>query len=256
MLQFQARLAALFPGCVLHHFSGALLEPGGVPQGARVAPLVANAAVWDDQFGWHRDAQPAEAAPDSPWAARFGLHQNREPGAGNTAAAICSRKLICRPRLRLMQPALTAVAPARAGRPRLVSAVLYLNPEWRLEWDAETLFVDPPTAAGLLVRPAPGRVALMDQDVLHRLSAPSVRGKKRSRGGGAARWGIPLLMYRPAACSCVAEPGPECCLSVSCRVARVLSLLSEGGGEAAVLLRVEARLLAERHRGGGRQRRR
>lgn len=138
MLRFQARLARLLPRCALHHFSGALLEPGGVPQGARVAPLVANAAVWDDQFGWHRDAQPAEASAESPWAARFGLHSNREP-----------------------------------GRPRLVSAVVYLNDEWPPEWDADTLFADPPSGGGLLVRAVPGRVTLMDQDVLHRLSAPA-----------------------------------------------------------------------------------
>jgi hypothetical protein len=52
---------------------------------------------------------------------------------------------------------------------------VYLNgPQpWTPGMDAETLFLDPGTGTGVFVRPAPGRVLLMDQDVLHRVSTPS-----------------------------------------------------------------------------------
>ena len=85
-----------------------------------------------------RDAQPAEMPADAPWAERFGVHSNREP-----------------------------------GRPLLVSAVCYLNSRWDEGWDAETLFLDQQSGTGVIVRPQPGRVALMEQDLPHRLSAPS-----------------------------------------------------------------------------------
>ena len=36
------------------------------------------------------------------------------------------------------------------------------------------LFLDPKTGTGVFVRPRPGRLVLMDQDVSHRVSAPSL----------------------------------------------------------------------------------
>ena len=52
---------------------------------------------------------------------------------------------------------------------------MYLNgPEpWTPEKDAETLVLDPGTGTGVFIRPAPGRVLLMDQDATHRVSPPS-----------------------------------------------------------------------------------
>lgn len=39
------------------------------------------------------------------------------------------------------------------GRPLFVSLLLYLDREWRREWDAETLFLDTPSDTGIVVRP-------------------------------------------------------------------------------------------------------
>lgn len=59
------------------------------------------------------------------------------------------------------------------GKPLLVSLLLYLNPEWRREWGAETLLLDGQTDGGVFVAPRPCRAVLLDQDILHRVSAPS-----------------------------------------------------------------------------------
>lgn len=64
------------------------------------------------------------------------------------------------------------------GRPLYVSALLYLDAAWPEENDAETLFLDPPTGTGVFVRPKCGRLVLMDQDLLHRLSAPSTAAQR------------------------------------------------------------------------------
>ena len=50
--------------------------------------------------------------------------------------------------------------------------------EWRREWDAETLFLDDERGVGVLVQPRPGRCVLMHQDVLHRVSAPSLAARR------------------------------------------------------------------------------
>ena len=105
-----------------------------------MAVAVANVTVHRDDFKWHLDMDPADLDPASPFAERYGVYVNR----------------------------------AKA-RPLFVSALVYLNgpAPWTPDLDAETLFLDPGTATGVFVRPAPGRVLLMDQDVLHRVSAPS-----------------------------------------------------------------------------------
>ena len=43
---------------------------------------------------------------------------------------------------------------------------------------AETLFADPPTGTGVFVRPACGRLVLMDSDISHRLSPPSSTARR------------------------------------------------------------------------------
>ena len=59
------------------------------------------------------------------------------------------------------------------GKPRLVSMLVYLNSMWPLENGAETSFLDATTDTGILVRPKPGRVILMDQDIMHKVNAPT-----------------------------------------------------------------------------------
>ena len=57
--------------------------------------------------------------------------------------------------------------------PLFATLLVYLDADWRREWDAETLFLDAPTDTGVFVRPRGGRVVMMDQDVTHRISTPS-----------------------------------------------------------------------------------
>ena len=146
---FLARVGALYPEYHVRTMPADALEPDGIPGAmsaardggeSRVAVAVANAAVHGDDFKWHLDMDPADLDPASPFAERYGVYVNR----------------------------------AKA-RPLFVSALVYLNgpAPWTPDLDAETLFLDPGTATGVFVRPAPGRVLLMDQDVLHRVSAPS-----------------------------------------------------------------------------------
>ncbi|CAM9666017.1 unnamed protein product, partial [Phaeothamnion confervicola] len=113
--------------------------------GADTTPLVANAPTNSEHFGWHTDCDPKQLPP-SPWCDVFGRHTNRDP-----------------------------------GKPLFVTLLVYLNDRWPREWDAETLFLDPVSETGVFVRPAPGRVVLMDQDVTHRISAPSVLAGGRPR---------------------------------------------------------------------------
>lgn len=49
------------------------------------------------------------------------------------------------------------------GRPLFASLILYLDDEWRREWDAETLFLDTMSDVGVVVRPKRCRAILMDQ---------------------------------------------------------------------------------------------
>jgi probable phosphoglycerate mutase len=106
----------------------------------RIATVVGNAAVNTDSFKWHLDMDPQSLHPTAPFAERFGSYVNRS-----------------------------------VARPFFVSALVYLNgPEpWTPEKDAETLVLDPGTGTGVFIRPAPGRMLLMDQDATHRVSPPS-----------------------------------------------------------------------------------
>ena len=62
--------------------------------------------------------------------------------------------------------------------PLFTTLLIYLDVEWRREWDAETLFLDAPTGTGVFVRPRGGRAVMMDQDVTHRISTPSQVGHR------------------------------------------------------------------------------
>ncbi len=174
VVEVQSRLQLLFPEYSLCHMPGDAMEPHGeAPAAAAVAPLVANAAVCEDAFGWHRDAQPALLHPESPWAERHGLYANGAP-----------------------------------GKPLLVSCVVYLNEDWPPGFDAETLFLDESTGAGLIVRPAPGRCVLMHQDLLHRLSAPSAAA---GRCRYSLVWKLAVMPRHPDDVPCIARPewGPQ-----------------------------------------------
>ncbi len=47
--------------------------------------------------------------------------------------------------------------PREPGKPLFVTLMVYLNPEWREEWFAETILGDPETGSGVFVQPRPGR---------------------------------------------------------------------------------------------------
>ena len=97
-----------------------------MPPLAGNAPCAADAA---DAYSWHVDADPLQLPP-SPWTDAFGRYPNRAP-----------------------------------GKPRFVSALVYLNPAWEAEWGAPTRFLDCGSGDVLEVPVAPGRVVLLDMDV-------------------------------------------------------------------------------------------
>jgi len=67
------------------------------------------------------------------------------------------------------------------GKPRFVSCLLYLNPEWYDEWGAPTQFYDPPSGDTFRVYPRPGRCVIMDQDITHTVVAPTEIAGARPR---------------------------------------------------------------------------
>jgi len=105
-------------------------------------PFVANAAVYGNAFQWHVDADPS-SLPPSRWLSAHGDYAN-----------------------------------GQAGKPLLVSLLVYLDPHWQRDWDAETLFLDDERGVGLLVQPRPARAVLMHADVLHRVSTPSLTARR------------------------------------------------------------------------------
>jgi hypothetical protein len=64
------------------------------------------------------------------------------------------------------------------GKPLFVTLLIYIDKQWHLHWDAETLFLDSVTETGVFVRPKAYRVVLMDQDILHRVSVPSAEARR------------------------------------------------------------------------------
>ena len=152
LIEVHTRLARLYPEYDVARIEAAAVAPaarcggsggeGGEGGQFVYSSLVANAAVYGHCFCWHVDADPAEMPP-SAWRDAYGDYTN---GA--------------------------------SGRPLLVSLLVYVDDEWRREWDAETLFLDDERGVGVLVQPRPGRCVLMHQDVLHRVSAPSLAARR------------------------------------------------------------------------------
>ena len=91
------------------------------------------------------------------------------------------------------------------GKPLLVSLIIYLNESWNLDFDAETLFLDPATGTGVFVRPQPGRCVLMDADVLHRLSPPS---RSAGRPRYSLVWKLALVPKPPPRLRSAEVPPP------------------------------------------------
>eukprot|EP01025_Chloroclados_australasicus_P060189 TRINITY_DN76_c4_g1_i3.p1 TRINITY_DN76_c4_g1~~TRINITY_DN76_c4_g1_i3.p1 ORF type:complete len:333 (+),score=27.30 TRINITY_DN76_c4_g1_i3:228-1226(+) len=142
LLEVQTRLCALYPEVDIYHMPSHLLHPSkpeveDAEEEVFCDQFVCNAAVSGDQFNWHVDADPSNLT-ECPWVHEYGLYSNRE-----------------------------------AGKPLFVSMLMYLNDEWDRRWNAETLFLDTGTDTGVFVRPKAGRIVLMDQDIVHRLSSPS-----------------------------------------------------------------------------------
>lgn len=138
--------------------------------GPEVASLGANAPTADDPedcFGWHIDGDPA-LAPPSAFRDCFGGYGNREG----------------------------------RGKPRFVSALVYLNGRWDEEWLGGTEFLDPPTNKIYTTTVKPGRVVLLDSDITHRVTRPAPDAGRRPRYSLVVKL---LLGYQDVV---VAEEGP------------------------------------------------
>eukprot|EP00887_Chlorella_sp_A99_P001233 scaffold14.g1233.t1 len=158
------------------------------------AAFVANAAVEGDSFRYHVDADPSSFPDSSPWVEAYGDYCNGEP-----------------------------------GRPLLASLMLYLNPAWERDWGAEMLFLDAGSDAGVHVRPRPCRAVLFDQDVLHRVSAPSAAAGGRPRF--SLVWKLALLPRDRAAAPCITRPewGPPAPVGSAARVGAVMRQIAAEG---------------------------
>lgn len=138
VVEVQSRLAKLYPEYTVAQMCSVGGDSGGAGSEYHATPFVANAAVYGNCFQWHVDADPS-SMPNGSWRAVYGDYVN-----------------------------------GTQGKPLLVSLLVYLDEHWQKEWDAETLFCEPEGGVGLLVQPRPGRCVLMHQDVLHRVSTPSL----------------------------------------------------------------------------------
>eukprot|EP00808_Paulinella_micropora_P015331 g59744.t1 len=137
--EINARLTALYPEYQIYHQpSNKYFTTAQRTDSAYSAyPFVGNAPVYGEDFRWHVDADPS-SFPPCPWIFQYGSYVNHEP-----------------------------------GKPLFVSMLIYLCKVWPRHFGGETLFLDDDTDTGILVRPKPFRMVLMDQDLLHRISAPS-----------------------------------------------------------------------------------
>ena len=165
--EFHARLRALYPDWIVCHMPADALRAGDDDDDDEASEkfddfderfrtskerfqcdaFVANAAVHGDEYRWHLDADPSSFPDSCAWVRTYGDHVNGEP-----------------------------------GKPLFVSAVVYANSVWdEDEWGGETHFVDADSGVGATVRPRPGRVVLMDQDVTHRVSPPTRAANGRAR---------------------------------------------------------------------------
>ena len=186
ILEVQARLAKLYPEYTLARMRRGVVDAG---RGARYwcSSFVANAAVHGDAFQWHVDADPASFPPGA-WLAAYGDYAN-----------------------------------GTAGKPLLVSLLVYLDERWCKEWDAETLFLAEEAGVGLLVQPRPGRAILMHQDVLHRVSAPSLTAcAAMAHGHGVYCMRMPHGAWHIAMAQ-VKDLAARACLATATRACLVLT---------------------------------
>lgn len=171
VVELQSRLALLFAaanppgvgagGVVATRMSDACFG-GPIPPLAGNAPVAADGAA---AFDFHIDADPM-LLPPSPWTDAFGRYPNRAP-----------------------------------GKPRFVTALVYLSPRWEAAWGAPTRFVDGATGGVLRVPPAPGRVCLLDQDVTHAVTHPEPAAGPRPRYSLALK-----MVLHPAAGAAATAP--------------------------------------------------
>ncbi|GMH93030.1 hypothetical protein TL16_g12516 [Triparma laevis f. inornata] len=117
--------------------------------GPHVAPLGGNAPTHSDgsTFDWHIDGDPSLTPPGA-FRDYYGLYNNRVGG----------------------------------DKPRFVSALVYLNEDWKEEWEGGTEFLDLPSEETYKTRVKPGRVVLLDSDITHRVTTPNkLAGEDRPR---------------------------------------------------------------------------
>lgn len=142
MVEIQSRLTKLYPEFDIAFMPSESIqienEQSDDVNPGNCASTLVNAAVHGDTYVYHIDADPSSFPTGSPWAEEYGDYFNGEP-----------------------------------GKPLLVSLIIYLNDEWKMDAAADTLILDTSTDTGVFVRPKPGRVVLMHQDIVHRISAPS-----------------------------------------------------------------------------------
>jgi hypothetical protein len=200
-----ARLAALWPGCDTCLLPSRQLTPSPPAGGGDACPVLANAPVAGDSFAWHADADPVAVAGGTPWARAYGAYANGDP-----------------------------------GRPLLLTLVVYLSSDWSPDDGGETAFMDAAAGVGVVAAPRPGRVALFDADLLHRLHPPSPAACRPRYS----------LAWRLAVCERRGGAGAP---SLA-RVARALGAEAADLGSAASLAALVARVGRERasvDKGGG-----
>ena len=205
--ELHGRLAKLFPDLELAHMPADAMRPRAESAAAESAAesaspshacdaFVANAATHGDAFRWHVDADPTSLPLASPFVDALGSYVNGEP-----------------------------------GKPRLVSMIVYLNERWKPSWDAETLFLDRNAQVGAVVRPRPGRVVLMDQDVTHRVSPPSSTAR---RPRYSLVWKLAVTPRRVGGETSFAKPewGTPSPLGSAARLRAIMAAVRMSGGEA------------------------
>ena len=153
IVEIGSRLAKLYPNyhvapqpsntCFVEPSTTACSTPQQPWEQPSCEEFVCNAAVHGDCFRWHVDADPDSFPSTSPWVQRYDHYVNHEP-----------------------------------GKPLFITLLLYLDKFWPRNFDAETLFLDDETETGVFVRPKAYRAILMDQDMYHRLSAPSLKAQR------------------------------------------------------------------------------
>lgn len=173
LVELQSRLTAYFQHCCPSSSVRVCRIPSKACFGldSPVPAVVANAPVAADagQYRYHVDADPF-LLPPSPFTDFFGHYVNRTP-----------------------------------RRPRWVSALVYLSPDWPTDFGAPTRFIDPPTKQVVDVLPKPGRLVLLDQDISHCVVAPEKAARDRPRFSLVLK----LLLYADHPLSPKLKPTPS-----------------------------------------------